>query len=98
MILPLADLALAMHGLILSIVQIVSFVILIYVLLDLARYFIAGLPEFARTLHNALGKVCEPLFTPIRQVLPPLGGIDFSPMITLVLIQLIGTFIANLFV
>jgi YggT family protein len=98
MILPLADLALALHGLIVGIVQFVSFVIVVYVLLDLARYFIAGLPEIARTVHTALGKLCEPLFMPIRQLLPPMGGIDFSPMITLVLIQLVGYFIANLLV
>lgn len=98
MILPLADLSLALHNLIIGVVQFISLLVVVYVLLDLARYFIAGLPEFARPLHNGLGKLCEPLFAPIRQLLPPMGGIDFSPMITLVLIQLIGYFIANLLV
>lgn len=98
MILPLANLSLALHDLIVGIVQFVSFLIVVYVLLDLARYFIAGLPEFARQLHNALGKLCEPLFAPIRALLPPMGGIDFSPMITLVVLQLVGYFIANLLV
>ena len=94
MILPLADLSSAVSGLIVSLVDFASFLLLAYVLLDLARYFITGLPEIARTVHDALGKLWEPVLKPIRNALPPLGGIDFSPLIVLLLLQFVARLVA----
>ena len=31
--------------------------------------------------------IAEPVLRPFRRVIPPLGGIDFSPMVTLILLQ-----------
>lgn len=90
MILPLADVNTAVSSLVVSVINIASLLLLAYVLLDLARNFVAGLPEVARTIHDALGKLWEPILGPIRNALPPLGGIDFSPLIVLLLLQFIG--------
>lgn len=40
----------------------------------------------ARTLLRALHSLTEPVFGPIRRVVPSLGGLDLSPMIALLLI------------
>ncbi|MBO9534499.1 MAG: YggT family protein [Solirubrobacteraceae bacterium] len=93
-ILPLADLNSALSGLIFSIIQIATLLLLAYVILDLARYFIPSLPEAARQFHNALGRLWEPVLGPIRNALPPLGGIDFSPLIVLLALQFIGQLVA----
>lgn len=37
--------------------------------------------------REALDRVVEPMLVPIRRILPPMGGIDFSPMILIILIQ-----------
>jgi YggT family protein len=36
---------------------------------------------------NAINRIVEPLYRPIRRLLPDFGGIDFSPMIVIILIQ-----------
>ena len=42
---------------------------------------------------NPIGRIIygltEPLLRPIRRVLPPMGGIDFSPVALLVIVQLV---------
>ena len=42
---------------------------------------------------NPIGRIIygltEPLLRPIRRVLPPMGGIDFSPVVLLVIVQLV---------
>jgi len=43
--------------------------------------------DFVRSLLTALDRLTEPLYRPIRRVLPDFGGIDFSPLVVLVLIQ-----------
>ena len=48
---------------------------------------------FMRTLTDALEKITAPLYRPIRKVLPDFGGIDFSPMVVLILISIAGLLI-----
>jgi YggT family protein len=43
-----------------------------------------------------LQDITEPVLTPIRRVLPPVGGIDFSPLLAMVLLQVVGSVLANL--
>ena len=45
----------------------------------------AGLRAFV----EALDRITEPLYRPIRKVLPDFGGIDFSPIVLLLLIQVL---------
>jgi YggT family protein len=36
-----------------------------------------------------LNRVTEPVFRPIRRLIPPMGGLDLSPMVVLLIIYLI---------
>jgi YggT family protein len=45
--------------------------------------------DFVRRLLFALDKVTEPLYRPIRRILPDFGGIDFSPLVVLLLIYVL---------
>ena len=42
--------------------------------------------NFVRSLLRALAALTEPVFRPIRRVLPPMGGLDLSPIVVFVLI------------
>ncbi len=42
--------------------------------------------DFMRTFLGALDRITEPLYRPIRRVLPDFGGIDFSPLVALLII------------
>ena len=43
--------------------------------------------DLARGVLRALFALTEPVFRPIRKVIPPLGGLDLSPLIVLVLLS-----------
>lgn len=47
-------------------------------------------------VRRALDSVVEPMLAPIRRVLPPAGGLDFSPAVLMVLIQIIGRLLVSL--
>jgi len=38
---------------------------------------------------QALERITAPLYRPIRSILPDFGGIDFSPLVLLILIQIL---------
>ena len=42
-----------------------------------------------RTFMGALDRIMEPLYRPIRRILPDFGGIDFSPLVLLLVIQVL---------
>lgn len=42
--------------------------------------------QFVNTIWRVTSAITEPLLSPIRRILPPLGGIDLSPIILLLLI------------
>ena len=42
-----------------------------------------------RAFVIALDRITAPLYRPIRRILPDFGGIDFSPLVVLILIQVI---------
>jgi YggT family protein len=45
--------------------------------------------NFVRSLLRFLAALTEPMFRPIRRVLPPMGGLDLSPLVVLVAIWFI---------
>ena len=42
--------------------------------------------DFVRQLLYALDRLTAPLYRPIRKILPDFGGLDFSPLVVLILI------------
>ena len=42
-----------------------------------------------RAFVIALDRITAPLYRPIRRILPDFGGIDFSPLVILILIQVL---------
>jgi YggT family protein len=42
-----------------------------------------------RAFANALDRILEPLYRPIRRVLPDFGGIDLSPLVLIILINIL---------
>ena len=48
-------------------------------------------------IRETIDRFVNPMLAPIRQLLPFTGGLDFSPLILIILLQLLGSFIAALF-
>jgi len=42
--------------------------------------------NFVRSFLYALDRVTEPIYRPIRRLLPDFGGVDFSPMVAILII------------
>jgi YggT family protein len=80
----------------LEIIRLVSAIIQLFVFLIVARaigsFFIrdwsTGIPRF-------LWDVTEPVLAPVRRVLPPFGGLDFSPLVVIILLQVLSGFLQS---
>ena len=45
--------------------------------------------DFVRSVWQALDKMTEPLYRPIRRVMPDFGALDLSPMVVLLILYIL---------
>lgn len=79
---PLPDLLLwAVRKVFVSTLQFYTVAIVVYALLSLVA------PGTYSPVAGLLQSLCEPLLRPVRQVLPIVGGLDFSPLVVILALQ-----------
>lgn len=64
----------------------------VYVVLIILRIVLSWFPpggSTMRTLHDWLMRLTEPVLGPVRRRLPPLGGLDLSPIVVLLFLQIV---------
>lgn len=86
-------------SLIAFLLMIVTYVIVIQVILSLLISFnvISTHNDFVRSMYTALERMTDPIYRPIRRILPDFGPIDLAPMVVLlILFFLRGTVIPYL--
>lgn len=80
---------LELAGLLLNIIQILS-------LLIFARAIFSWFdPGFSSQIGRVLYQITEPIIAPIRQVLPPMGALDLSVFVTLILLFILQQLIRS---
>ncbi len=78
----------------------VSFINLLVTLITWGVIIHVILGYFLSPYHPArlfTSRLFEPLLNPIRQILPQTGLLDFSPLVLLILVQLLGRLLIGLF-
>ena len=48
-------------------------------------------------VREALGRLLEPLYGPLRRIIPPVGMFDLTPIILIVIVQVIVRILTSLF-
>ncbi|MDT8896849.1 MAG: YggT family protein [Thermanaerothrix sp.] len=75
-----------MIWLLIQLIQALSTLLVIVVIVDVVlSYFLSPF----HPIRSALDRIVEPLLTPIRRIVPPVQMIDFSPIILVILIQVV---------
>ena len=69
--------------------QLFSFVLLLRVVISWFPPSSSG--GVLATIQLWLYKLTEPVLGPVRRALPPMGGLDLSPMLVLILLQVLGS-------
>ena len=88
----------AFFGIVDMILQLVVWIIIIQAILSwlVAFNVINTSSNFVRTLLDGLNRLTAPLYRPIRKILPDFGGIDFSPIVLILAIQVVRKLVEGL--
>jgi YggT family protein len=78
-------------GVISLVLSLLSIAILIRALLSWVS------PDPRNPIVQALDAITEPILQPLRQVMPRMGGIDLSPMVAIIVLQVIASLVKSSF-
>jgi YggT family protein len=83
---------LALIDVVIILLKIVWWIIVIQMILSwlVAFNVINTYNNFVRGLMRGLDRITEPVYRPIRKVLPDFGGLDFSPMVVLLVLWILN--------
>jgi len=85
-------------GIVLALIDIVQMLLWVASIVIIAQAILSWLvafnvlntrSDFVRAVWTALDRLTEPLYRPVRKIMPDFGGIDFSPLVVLLLIWVI---------
>ncbi len=51
--------------------------------------------QFVASVWRILNQITEPILAPIRRIVPPVGGLDLSPIIVFIILFFLQSFLAN---
>jgi YggT family protein len=72
------------------IIRLISLTLNLYFFIVLIRAFLSFSPQaHLNPIYHAFAQLTEPLYRPIRRILPLMAGFDLSPMVVLIAIQIL---------
>ena len=86
------------------IVRLVNYVIVLFTLIIFARVILSfavlfmkpPYPPMLVSVDRAVAQITEPVLAPIRRLLPSFGGLDFSPMVVIIVLMIIREILSGL--
>ena len=77
--------------------RVYGLLIIAYIVTSLFFAFGGRIPysRWSRAILDFLRDVSEPLLRPFRAVLPTLGPLDLSPIVALIVLQIVGQIVVN---
>jgi len=78
-----------------GVIKILSTLIIVRVLLTWVPSLGMSHPA-GRAAHRALAQLTSPILDPIRRLMPPVGGLDLSPIVAILLLQLAGNLLVDM--
>jgi YggT family protein len=75
--------------------EILSKLFTAYMLIMILYAVVSWIPSIRGRWSDYLAMAVEPVLTPVRRVIPPLGGLDLSFLVVLIVIQLVLRLIAG---
>ena len=91
--------------LLLTLSQIVGYLISLIIILVIVQFVISLLFAFnvvsmhnqwAAAIYRSVNVLLEPVLRPIRRIMPDTGAIDFSPLVLIVLLNIVNIVLRNL--
>ena len=79
-----------------SLTNAIEIILRAFTLIILADVLVGYFLEVFHPIRQFLDSIVQPFLAPIRKLLPPTGGLDFSPLVLFFLVELIRVVIVGI--
>lgn len=69
------------------VLRLINLTLTVYTIVILVYALLSFVNRGYNPIETWLGQIAEPLLKPVRRVVPPIGGLDLSPLIVILLLQ-----------
>ncbi|MCZ6531278.1 MAG: YggT family protein [Chloroflexi bacterium] len=81
-----------------DLIDIVGLVFTILSIVVLADVIVAWVLDPFHPVRSFLDSIVQPMLDPIRRILPPVSGIDFSPFVLLIVLRIVQSLVLRILV
>jgi uncharacterized protein YggT (Ycf19 family) len=84
-------------GFLSTLIYVYTLLIILYIVVNLL-FSVGVRPPYSRTIDAVLAflrDICEPFLRIFRRILPSFGGLDFSPILAIVTLQIVNSVVVN---
>jgi len=77
--------------------SLVNFVVRLITILVIIKVFLSYFMSPYHPVRLFIDRVVEPMLSPIRKIIPSIGMVDISPLVLIVIVQIIGSVMISIF-
>jgi len=87
----------SLFQIIMLLLDVVWFILIVHIIMSwLINFQVLNLhQQFVAQIWYGLNRLVEPLYAPIRRILPPMGGLDLAPLVALIAIYALRIILVN---
>lgn len=82
-----------MANILIQLISIIGNLVTLLIIVDAVLSFVM---QPYHPIRQTLGQILNPLYAPIRRLIPPLGTFDITPLILILLIQVVESILISL--
>jgi len=75
--------------------QVINMIANIYVWIVIASILLSYFVDPYHPIRQGVDNLVRPLLDPLRRVVPPVGMLDFSPLVLIILIQIVSRLLTS---
>jgi YggT family protein len=76
---------------------VINFIILIISLVVIAKILLSYFVAPYQPVRLFIDRIVDPMLRPSQRIIPPIGGLDISPIILLIIVQILGRLVVSIF-
>jgi YggT family protein len=77
------------------IINIINFILLAVTVIIIAKVVLSYFMDPYQPVRLFIDRLVDPMLRPIQRIIPPVGGLDLSPLVLLVIVEILGRLIVS---
>lgn len=78
------------------IINIINFILLVVTVVIIVKVVLSYFMDPYHPVRLFIDRIVDPMLRPIQRIIPPVGGFDLSPLVLLVIVEILGRLIVSM--